>query len=216
MIIWPSWKTHLEIGERLNNYLKFKKEDLSIFLLGTLLPDINNGYVVSDISKIIPHNITHLGDFVEEYYLDFYQKYESEINSRNPIFLGYFVHLFTDYMFNNDFYKRFNSNEINNTDLKKLKHNDFKIFNNSFINRTISITNTNNLLIECNKIDNVSIIESDIYKVINYLDNYSTIDGDFKLYTIYELNKLVEDTVTKCANILKLDNNDMQKNSILE
>lgn len=209
----PSWKTHLEIGERLNKYLKFDKENLSIFLFGTLLPDINNGYVVSGISRIIRHNVTHLGDGIDKYYHDFYNKYESEIRSMNPIFLGYFVHLFTDYMFNNNFYKRFDSEDINNINLKKLKHNDFKVFNNYFINRTISIININDLLTQANKIDNVSITEYDIYKVIDYLDNYSTIDGNFKLYTIDELSDLLDNTISKCLNILKLDNDDMQKST---
>ena len=46
----PNWKTHLEVDKRLNNKLKLKDNEYIEFLFGNILPDINNAFIVSDIS----------------------------------------------------------------------------------------------------------------------------------------------------------------------
>ena len=45
----PNWKIHFEIGKRVNEELKFDGEDLNLFLLGNILPDLNNKYIVVEI-----------------------------------------------------------------------------------------------------------------------------------------------------------------------
>ena len=54
----PSWNTHLEAGNRLADKLKLKGKEREEFLLGCLLPDINNGYV-NKVKTIKDHNETH-------------------------------------------------------------------------------------------------------------------------------------------------------------
>ena len=60
MRILPNWKVHLEIAKKLNKQINFDKEDLNLFLLGNIAPDINNGFIVKEISHIYNHDQTHL------------------------------------------------------------------------------------------------------------------------------------------------------------
>ena len=84
----PSWNIHLEVGERLADKLKFAGKKRKEFLLGCLLPDINNGYINHvEIEK--PHELTHFA-YDEKSSLNFYAKYKREVDKREPIFLGYF------------------------------------------------------------------------------------------------------------------------------
>ena len=55
----PNWKTHLEVAKRLNSKLKLKDNEYIEHLFGNILPDINNAFIVTDISNKISHNITH-------------------------------------------------------------------------------------------------------------------------------------------------------------
>ena len=97
----PNWKTHLEVAKRLNNKLKLKDNEYIEFLFGNILPDINNAFIVSDISNKISHNITHFNKDTYKGYSDFYDEYKDYMN--NKVVLGYYTHLYTDYIFNNDF-----------------------------------------------------------------------------------------------------------------
>jgi len=54
----PGWGIHLEVGERLSKKLKFAGEDKELFLLGCILPDINNGYV-NKVRVQMGHGETH-------------------------------------------------------------------------------------------------------------------------------------------------------------
>ena len=100
----PNWKTHLEISKRLNEKYKFNEKDFELFMFGSILPDINNSYVVTGISKKISHDTTHFRSKEVPSYILFAEKYKKQIDDKNPIFVGYVTHLFTDYMWNNNFY----------------------------------------------------------------------------------------------------------------
>ena len=96
----PHWKTHIEIAKRCNEFLKFNKNDYTLFLFGNILPDINNGYIISDIVTHIDRNYTHFKDNdSHKIYLNFYNEYKNNI--KNPMILGYYCHLYADYSFNN-------------------------------------------------------------------------------------------------------------------
>ena len=45
----PSWGIHLGIANKLSQ--KIENIDKNLFMFGNVVPDINNGYVVEDISK---------------------------------------------------------------------------------------------------------------------------------------------------------------------
>ena len=101
----PHWKTHIEIAKRCNEFLKFNKSDYTLFLFGNILPDINNGYVIKNVSKIIAHKITHYdGEKDFKGYRRFYIKYAKYI--QDPVILGSLTHLMTDYYYNNITYTK--------------------------------------------------------------------------------------------------------------
>ena len=75
----PNWKTHLEVGKKLNKYLKYNTKEFNMFLLGSILPDINNSHIVTDISTKIGHDITHVRKQKNPSYIEFYNKYSEEI-----------------------------------------------------------------------------------------------------------------------------------------
>ena len=51
----PNWKVHLEIAKRINQKQNYTGKELEEFNLGSILPDINNCYIVTDISKKLDH-----------------------------------------------------------------------------------------------------------------------------------------------------------------
>ena len=56
----PNWKTHLELGKRLRKNFDYDNKEYNLFLMGNILPDLNNGYMLKDISEKIDHEKTHL------------------------------------------------------------------------------------------------------------------------------------------------------------
>lgn len=51
----PTWGMHLLVAKKLNKKLKIK--DYNLFLIGNIITDINNGYLVQNVSKVIPQKI---------------------------------------------------------------------------------------------------------------------------------------------------------------
>lgn len=203
----PNWKVHLEIGKRLNKYFNYDKEDFNLFLLGSILPDINNCYIVTDIEKQIDHEITHFGTYKELNYITFYKKYKDKIDNKNPLFNGYIAHLYTDNMWNRNFYNKIQNLEglpEDRDEIRKMKQSDFKIYNNKYIENTIQIDNMNKALEEIRKIDEVAITEGDILKVIDFLNNQKVYEGQFKFHSMEELDKLMDDTITEYVRLLKM------------
>lgn len=194
----PNWKVHLEIGKRLNNYFNYNNEDFNLFLLGNILPDINNCYIVTDISKKLDHTITHFGTYKELNYISFYNKYKNEIDNKKPLFDGYMAHLYTDNMWNRTFYNKIQNLEglpEDRDEIRKMKQSDFKIYNNKYIDGTFEIDNMDTALKEIKKIEEVSITSEDIQKVEDFLNNQEKYVGQFKFHTEEELDKLMENTV---------------------
>ena len=97
----PGWNIHLEAGERVAKKLKFTGVKRKEFLLGCILPDINNGYI-NRVKRRKHHEETHYA-YNQKSSLNFYAENRDKINERDPIFLGYLFHLYTDGYFNYDF-----------------------------------------------------------------------------------------------------------------
>ena len=102
MINMPGWNIHLEAGSRLADRLKLSGRARKKFLLGCLLPDINNGYI-NKVKIEKPHEETHYA-YDQKSSLNFYANYKTEIDQQDPICLGYLLHLYTDGYFNYNFY----------------------------------------------------------------------------------------------------------------
>lgn len=202
----PNWKVHLEVGKRLNKYFNYNGEDLNLFLLGSVLPDINNRYIVTDIAEQIDHTITHFGTYKELNYISFYEKYKNEVDNKKPLFNGYMAHLYTDNMWNRNFYNKIQNLEglpENRDEIRKMKQSDFKIYNNKFIEDTLKINDIDEALEEIKKISEVSITKEDILKVINFLDNQKIYEGQFYFHSMEELDKLMDNTITEYVGFLK-------------
>ncbi len=205
----PNWETHLAIAKRVNKYLKFNNEYYEIYMFANILPDINNGKIV-EASKHIPHDFTHLKTEEENGYLRFYRKYRKNLISKDPLYWGYFLHLYTDYIWNNNFYSGIKRNIKTKKDtfkLKDIKHNDFNIYNNKFIPNHLSITNKDKLLTKISEITEVSIKNKDFDTVLNYLLNNPGYKGNYKYYTENKLNSLYNYTAKSFINRYIFRNN---------
>lgn len=191
----PSWNIHLEIAKRLNNKLNYNNEDYKLFMIGNILPDINNSFVVKGISKMIPHKYTHYTEDNFYSYKNFYKEYKEKM--KNPLILGYYVHLYSDFIWNNNFYSNI-PDEYKNMDkikLRVLKQNDFRKFNNNYLSNRID-KDTNLLIDKINIVDRISVNKYDIDLVVNYLENRREEKLDYVYYTEDKLNELLNETVS--------------------
>ena len=208
----PNWKIHLEVGKRLNKYLNYKNDEYQEFLLGNLLPDINNAYIVKDIKIRVGHSITHFDkgkDF--RHHLAFFNKYQNKI--LEPMYLGYYIHLYTDYIFNKNFYEMVEQRKldyIEKEQLRLLKQHDFKVLDNKYINNNLEINNVS-LMTKRITIHEVDLCENDLENVINYLNNTPFYKGNYKIYTEKELDDLLDETIDVIYNNIKVLFNNREK-----
>lgn len=197
----PNWKTHLEISNRINKGYGFEGMELKKFLLGSILPDINNSHVVENISVEIKNEITHFYQKDKPSYIVFYEKYREQIDKKDPLFIGYITHLYTDYTWNNGFYTKLKKENYPETDrdtLRKMKWNDFAVFNNKFMELCIDIyldDEVESIYNNCKNIKEINVSERDIRLSIEFLKKKIFYEADVQFYTIKELDELLEKTV---------------------
>lgn len=198
----PNWKTHLEIAKRINNNEFYKGKDKELFLIGSILPDINNMYIVKEISEKISHIVTHFDNYEMTTYQYFYKKYKDKIDSKDPLFFGYYAHLYTDYTWNNDFYTEVGRRGMIKEDKDKLrvmKQSDFKVFNNKFVDNYIKIENSSisQIVNETKKIEEIKITSNDLENVIAYLEKDVLYEENYEFYEEQYLDSLMNKTVEK-------------------
>ena len=206
----PSWGIHLEIANLLIK--RISNIDKNLFIFGNILPDINNGYVIKEISHNIKHKITHYEENKEfKNYKIFFDKYQDKFD--DSIVLGYFCHLLTDFYFNDLTYSKkgmhddsgkligINLNSGENwlcaqEEARQIKTNDFKIFSN-YIYENIKLEKLkyDKEILESSKIiDEINIVEEDVLKTIEYLNSH--IEGK---------RKILEQSGCKCYKIFRED-----------
>lgn len=220
----PTWGMHLLIAKKVSKKLKIK--DYNSFLIGNIMPDINNGYVLSNTSKIISHKETHY--YTEEKYsktnkVMYYNvgKFvkDNSKNIKNPIVLGYITHLLTDLYWNDLTYEKHGlRNEkgeligikLNNgenliadgEERRKTKINDFKIFTNYiYTNNLLDIPKYEEKLYDMAKVINaIDITQQDIKETIKYLNTVKKGVNKLKLeYKIFTEEEMLEN-VERCSN----------------
>ena len=197
----PNWRTHLEISKELNKVLKYNEDDYRLFAFGSILPDINNGYLVPDVSKVINHLITHFDLNGENNYMDFYNKYKNQI--KDPLIFGYFTQIYTDHNWNQNFYRKvkdLRKTAEDRTQFRIAKQSDFLVYNSKFMDNTIDITNIDKMLDESKKIEEIDITKEDIIKSKEFLDNQKPYNAKMIYHTLEELDKLKEKTVQEIIN----------------
>ena len=209
----PSLNIHLEIAKRLKERLNFNEQQYQKFLLGSILPDINNGFLIEDVSTKIRKEQTHFFQRGQKSYDLFLEKYKNE-TLKSPVLAGYYYHLYTDYMWNLDFANNYCQNiEKSKENLKKymfLKISDFEKYNNNFINnQNLDLSFSNVFLTETAKIHEVSLTGSDLEKINKYLNDLAPIDiPQYNFYNDKILDSLLDNTVNNIAedyNRKKLD-----------
>ena len=201
----PNWKTHIEISKELNKTLKYNKEDYDLFVFGSILPDVNNGHLVKDVSKVIDHSLTHFVQEGKKNYEVFYNEYKDQIN--NPLVFGYFTHLFTDYTWNHDFHNKIIKESIEEDYLirTKNKQSDFKVYNNKFMDNTIDIDNIKKIQEETKNIKEISVTKEDIIKVKEFLDTQDEHKEELHYYSIEEMEELKNYTINELKDYIKTD-----------
>ena len=199
----PSWNIHLEAGIRLADKLKLSGTKRKEFLFGCLLPDINNGYI-NHVKTRKHHCETHYA-FDQKSSLNFYAENKAQIDSKEPVFLGYLFHLYTDGYFNYDFYRTIKHSELGDNldhdEKREIKHHDFWIFDSKF-HHQLNIENraeSSRLAKIANTIPAVQIEPEDIEDIERILSNQdlnSSVKGEpYTFYTEERLNDLIESTI---------------------
>lgn len=207
----PSWPVHIALAKRLKRKHNFTDD----FILGNLMPDATNGFIIKDISNVISHSVTHFNyqgpnkppkNEVEK----FLEVYKDKLD--NPIILGYLIHIITDNYFNEYTYK----NHIKNIDGKRvailkdgsitdavtpwrLKQEDFGVFGNYLISsnelgdRINETEKTRSLILDLL----YPLTDSDINIIIDKINSFITRTPsksyNLKMFTEDELKKLFED-----------------------
>ena len=223
----PSWGIHLEIANRLSK--KIQNIDKNLFVFGNIVPDINNGYVIKNISKTISHKITHYdGEKDFKGYRKFYLKYIKNID--NPIILGSLTHLMTDYFYNNITYSKkaiWNNGKVvglklntgkdikcDKETVRKMKVNDFRIFANYIYtnNELLNIKFDKKMLSINSIVKEFDITEEDANKTIKYINDYinhnkiiieKCENTEYTIFTQEEMENIAEDCVNFILEFLE-------------
>ena len=199
----PSWNIHLEAGDRLAKKLKISGNKRKEFLLGCLLPDINNGYI-NQVKVEKSHDQTHYA-YNQKSSLNFYAKYHNEIDQRIPVYFGYLFHLYTDGYFNYNFYRAIKQSSFGKKTLDeklKIKHHDFWLYDLNFNHKldVKTFKEAEALVKVANQIDNVEIMPEevlDVEKILTSGDlNKSLINSEYIFCTKEWLDQLLENMIS--------------------
>lgn len=205
----PNWKVHLEVAKRLNTKLQYTDKNLEKFNLGNLLPDINSCYIVTDISKKIDHKYTHYQDKKDEpSYVNFRKIYGIKIYT-DPLLLGFYAHLYTDYTWNNYFYTNYDNHEelkgLTHNEKRKIKQDDFKVYNDLFINNIPQFIHFRELAQAAKEIDRISVTEEDIRKVGEFLEKQEKFNYNYKILSTEILDQMMDKTIYNLNNEIKVE-----------
>jgi len=202
----PNWKIHIEIAKRLKEELEYVPNDYELFLLGSILPDINNAYSIKDVSKEIPHRYTHYRHEEKEMHLTFLKQYGNQV-FHNPLLFGYFTHLYTDYFWNIHFKEKAKKNpalmNLSKVELRIIKQIEFRSYNNNYIGNCLDIKHIKRCVKACKEIDRISIQEEDIEKTIEFLKVQKLSTKVLKYYTKEELDGLLKETIQNIIDFHK-------------
>lgn len=202
----PSWNIHLEAGTRIADKLKLKGKKRQEFLIGCLLPDVNNGYI-NNPNVIKSHHETHYA-YDQKSSLNFYAENRSKIDEKDPIYLGYLLHLYTDGFFNYDFYrniKRHAFAQKSEDEKRDIKHHDFWLYDTNF-HHTIEISDdeAEKIAQVASAINAVEVTKNDILETLGILKrndlNDSIKNDDYIFYTKESMDNLLEDMCESFTN----------------
>ena len=225
----PSWIMHLATADCVSRQLKINKND---FMFANIMPDMNVGWIIKSKNKI-DYTITHKAkkqklenkEFLLPDIEEFKVKYYNKLN--NPVILGYWVHLLTDYFWNRLTFSKYfvynNNNEfvgVKNKDniiqcckekARYMKQKDFREFENYLVH-TQKITipyETKEILQQASQIEEIIINEDDIKKAIDFLTQAKKVSesangSHYQMFQQDELIKYYEESVQFILNKMKI------------
>lgn len=193
----PSWITHIVTA---NKILEKIDLDRNKFIFANVMPDILNGHIVKDISKIISYEDTHftkeinfngINTVIPDVY-KFKKMYKEKLD--NPIISGYFAHLLADYYWNfyvySTYFESMNKNKkhikvrLNNgtacivdwDSAVDKKQKDFKIFSDYLAVKLKDYINLSSSKLwedikELDELKRFKYEKKDIYNTVTYLKN---------------------------------------------
>lgn len=188
----PSWNIHLAIANDINKKLKLDKNS---FYLGNTLPDVDYG--MNTIRKETHFYNFKCPNFPKEILPninDFLKKYKNKLN--NPLIMGMYVHLLTDYYFNNEIFSNYWVQDTNGnvlgakllngkitTELKEYKHYDLELYGKYLFNNIVIELPKfdNNILINKKDINIKDYTEEVLKKRIDYLNNQYVNKNKYKI-----------------------------------
>ena len=215
----PTWPVHLKIAHKLKDKYNLTDD----FIIGNVIPDTMNGYVIDNPSNIFHHSVTHYSsseykDFLEINIDKFLEENKEKLN--NEIILGTYMHLITDYMFNTytqknhfekidgEIYAVLNDSTIErNIRPMEVKQSDFKIFGDKLINKKeigerVSITKET---LELIKDLNYKVEKEDVLKTVDKINEYvesNPTEEDYRMFTEKEFNDLFNNCYEKLEEII--------------
>ncbi len=221
----PSWIIHIATANELTK--KIKVNDIDEFIFGNVAPDILAGHIIENTSKVLPYEITHFGEYVDINGIHllipdlkkFKQNYKSNFN--NPFVLGYYIHLITDYFWNEYSYRNHFFGFDNDKDLIKLKkldnseeiktwddavaekQKDFRIFTIDLQKKIEVSTNVSEDVILKDG-EGFQITKNDITKTLDYLNNIKNMEIENGVYTMFD-EQTLKNIFNNCIDFIVKD-----------
>lgn len=203
----PGWNIHLEAGNRLADRLKFSGAKRQEFLFGCLLPDINNGFI-NRVKIKKQHEETHYA-YDQKSSLNFYAENRQKILDKDPLYLGYLLHLYTDGYFNYDFYRTIKRHKLgegrSHEEKRTIKHHDFWLYDTNFHHQLgIHKSELKHLAARANEISVTEISPEDIEDVERILAddelNQAIKGQHYQFYSKKRLDDLLDDMIESFSN----------------
>lgn len=213
----PSWPIHIALAHKLNKQLKLNDD----FILGNIMPDVLDGYVIKPSNKTEKKQ-SHYYSNKKINPENFVKENKNELH--NPIILGYLIHLLTDKFYNEETAKHFinennnlyvvlndNTKAPKNLETFAMKHQDLDKYgkmlaqNNQLGNKIALNNNTVNNIKHLKQFNyNTSDIENTIKIINDWIYNKINITNkEYKLYSQKELDEIYENCYQYILNYLK-------------
>ncbi len=201
----PNWKTHIEIGKILNKEIKYTGSEYELFLLGNILPDINNKYLLKNIKNKVEHKITHYTNPDIPTYLKFKEEHGGKVDI-NPLIYGYYIHLCTDYIWNKDFVDNHKVKkqyvDLSAEELRIIKQNDFAIFNNNFFENNLEKLEAEEVMKYINQLKRVNLSKSEVESIKEFLKSQELKNSKLQIYTNEELLGLFNNSIEQIKKLI--------------
>ena len=197
---------HIAVAKEINKDLKMNEKEL---FLGTIAPDISKQLGESKVkSHFLPNDKTDLP--ILDKFLD---KYKNNLN--NPFIMGYYIHLFTDYLWfkyfipeitnSSDYINVLSGNKIKCTkeEIEKLIYNDYTNLNISLIEEyDLDLS----LFYEDIEIPNIKFDEIPLDKLQVIVDQMGIIIENSKKEYTYSFNiDNIKQFIELCKKIISTD-----------